>query len=184
MLPSKRSWLHFSWPTLYDCERWGDSFSAICMQSSGGARTSRPWGRSSGANVSTVKEPGHFEVRKSSRSQVTGCTYFLKSWRSLFLCYRPFVSAPEEAKGIGRIFAAVMHSFLTSNGVVVNFFVIILINHPAFLILPAKLKTWVLPLSMSSLPPKLSPPNFPKLTINPRIRGFAFMRYIRGSSHK
>ena len=40
-------------------------------------RSLRSWGRSSGANHSAVKEPGHFEVRKSS-SQVTGCTFFLK----------------------------------------------------------------------------------------------------------
>jgi len=41
------------------------------------SRSLRSWGRSSGANASAVKEPGHFEVRKSS-SQVTGCTFFLK----------------------------------------------------------------------------------------------------------
>ena len=38
------------------------------------SRSLRSWNRSSGANASAVKEPGHFEVKKSS-SQVTGCTF-------------------------------------------------------------------------------------------------------------
>jgi len=34
--------------------------------------------------ASAVKEPGHLEVRKSS-SQVTGCTFFLKKFTTVFL---------------------------------------------------------------------------------------------------
>jgi len=46
------------------------------------SRSLRSWGRSSGANASAVKKPGHFEVRKSS-SQVTRCIYTLFSSKKL-----------------------------------------------------------------------------------------------------
>ena len=47
------------------------------------SRSLRSWGRSSCANASAVKEPGHFEVRKSS-SQVTGCTFFPQKMLTTF----------------------------------------------------------------------------------------------------
>ena len=46
----------------------------------------KSWGRSSVANAGAVKEPGHFEVRKS---QVTGCIFSHRLWKWLpfFSCH-------------------------------------------------------------------------------------------------
>ena len=56
------------------------------------SRSLRSWGRSSCANASAVKEPGHFEVRKSSVSHVIGCTFFLEKVDVLYVIVRPFVA--------------------------------------------------------------------------------------------
>ena len=60
------------------------------------SRSLRPWGRSSGANTSAVKELGHFEVRKSSISQVAGCNFFLKKVDVRYVIVRPFVACLSE----------------------------------------------------------------------------------------
>ena len=58
------------------------------------SRSLRSWGGSSGANASAVKEPGHFEVGKSS-SQITRCKKMMTFFSR---CPRLLVHTITEAK--------------------------------------------------------------------------------------
>ena len=96
-------------------KRWIDTVAASGRQCSQViSRSLRSWGRSSGANASAVKEPGHFAVRKSS-SQVTGFfsrhpqnTGCQRRW--LFQCQKKTNKAVRHGKLVTFFFKFSVHT--------------------------------------------------------------------------